>query len=263
MALTGVGLPSRSEGSPATAVRLLTGWPSAGVFFLPPAAVASGLLGAFAFGEEFRYPALAPARSPVPRRLSLLAAKLAVSASLAVLLSVAVAVVNAAGVTLFFGSQALALPTDVSSASPVPSLPGGGSWRLHIAAVFVFAAGCAWAGLLAAGIFRSGVVGTAVVVSVPLLLAPLAGALLGDAPEGASASQSVSHSASSSASGASAGGLPERLEAALLVPWPPGTERWVAAVLELVAQPVGCALALSLVALLTGYLVIAMNGRVR
>jgi ABC-type multidrug transport system ATPase subunit len=244
MARTGTGLPSGSSGPSGSgdslppAVRLLTGWPAGGVFFLPPVAVAAGLLGAFAFGEEFRYPALAPARSPVPRRLSLLAAKLAVSATSAVLLSTVVAVVNAAGVTLLFGSEALALPSDVTSA-------GGASWQLHIAAVFVFAVGCAWAGVLAAGIFRSGTLGTAVVVAVPLLLAPVVRTLLGDAP----------------APGRSADGLPARLEAALLVPWPPGTERWVAAVLELASQPVGSALALSLAALLAGYLVTALSSR--
>ncbi|OEV03781.1 hypothetical protein AN219_38135 [Streptomyces nanshensis] len=240
MARTGAGLPAGSGGSLTPAVRLLAGWPAGGVFFLPPAALAAGLLGAFAFGEEFRYPALAPARSPVPRRLSLLAAKLAVSATLALLLSVAVAVVNAAGVTLLFGSEALSLPSDTT---PVAD----GSWQLHIAAVFAFAVGCAWAGVLAAGVFRSGVVGTAVVVTVPLLLAPVVRTFLGGAP----------------GPGRSAEGLPGRLEAALLVPWPPGTEDWVAAVLELASQPVGSALALSLTVLLAGYVVTVLNSKVR
>ncbi|OEV08636.1 ATP-binding cassette domain-containing protein [Streptomyces nanshensis] len=252
MARTGMGLPSSSGGSPAPAVRLLTGWPSGGIFVLPPVAVAAGLLGAFAFGEEFRYPALAPARSPVPRRLSLLAAKLAVSALLTVVLSLVVAVVNAAGVTLLLGSGALALPGDAASAS------AGGSWRLHVAGVFVFAAGCAWAGVLAAGIFRSGAIGTAVVVAVPLLLAPLAGTLLGDGP-----AASAAQSAASASSGGSAGGVPGGLEAALLMPWPPGAERWVSTALALVSQPMGAALALTLAVLLTAYLIAAFSSKAR
>ena len=108
--------------------------------------------------------------------------------------------------------------------------------------MFAFAVGCAWAGVLAAGIFRSGLVGTAVVVAVPLLLAPVVRSLLGDARH-------------------TTDGLPGRLEATLLMPWPPGTERWVAALVELASQPVGFALALTLAALLAGYLVTTLNSR--
>jgi hypothetical protein len=241
MAGTGVGLPLSAGNSPSLTpvVRILTGWPSGDVFLLPPVAVGAGLLGAFAFGEEFRYPALAPGRSPVQRRLSLLAAKLAVSAAFAVLLSLTVAIVNAVGVTLFFGEAALALPSHGDGSA------AGGSWQLNLAAVFAFSAGCAWAGVLSAGIFRSGTVGTAVVVAVPLLLAPVVRSLIGDG----------------SAQGRSIEGLPGRLEAALLVPWPPGTERGIAAVLNMASQPTGLALVLSLVALLAGYLVTALTGR--
>ena len=130
--------------------------------------------------------------------------------ALAVLLGVTVAAVNAAGVTLFFGSGALSLPSDVTSTADGP-------WQLHVAAVFAFAVGSAWAGVLAAGIFRSGMVGTAVVVAVPLLLAPVARTLLGDARH-------------------TTDGLPGRLEATLLMPWPPGTERWVAALVDLASR---------------------------
>ncbi|WP_314176336.1 ATP-binding cassette domain-containing protein [Streptomyces winkii] len=241
MARTGMGVPSGSGDPLPPVVRLLTSWPSGGgLFLLPPVAVAAGLLGAWASGEEFRYPVLAPARAPVPRRLSLLAAKLAVTGTLAVLLSIVVAAVNAAGVSLVFGSEALALPAGGTSSGDLP-------WQLHLAAVFAFAAGCAWAGVLAGGIFRSATVGTAVVVAVPLLLAPVVRALLGG----------------DSASARSTDGLPGRLEAALLVPWPPGTERWVSALLELASQPVGSALVLSLAALLAGYLVTALSGKAR
>ena len=247
LARTGLGLPPASDSTVAPAVRLLTGWPSGGVFLLPPVAVAVGLLGALAFGEEFRYPALAPARSPVPRRLSLLVAKLAVSAALSVVLSLAVAALNAAALMLFFGPDVLALSSATSdSAFPSADSSGGGApWQLHVAAVLAFTIGCAWAGLLAAGIVRSATLGTAVVLAVPMLIAPAVRPLLGGS------------------TGRSLDGLPERLEAALLVPWPPGAERWVSAAIQLISQPVAQALALSLSALLFVHLVTAVRSRAR
>ncbi|NUS80262.1 MAG: ATP-binding cassette domain-containing protein, partial [Streptomyces sp.] len=65
--------------------RLLAAWPQE--MPLPPAALGAGLLGAFAFGDEFRHPALAADRGTVPRRLGLLTAKLVVSAATALLLA--------------------------------------------------------------------------------------------------------------------------------------------------------------------------------
>lgn len=247
LARTGIGLPPASDSTVAPAVRLLTGWPSGGVFLLPPVAVAVGLLGALAFSEEFRYPALAPARSPVPRRLSLLASKLAVSAALSVVLSLAVAALNAAALTLFFGPGVLALSSATSdSAFPSAGSSGGDApWQLHVAAVLAFTIGCAWAGLLAAGIFRSATLGTAVVLAVPILIAPAVRPLLGGS------------------TGRSLDGLPERLEAALLVPWPPGAERWVSAAIQFASQPVAQALALSLAVLFFVHLVTAVRSRAR
>lgn len=249
LARTGIGLPS-SGSSVAPAVRLLTGWPSGGVFLLPPAAVAVGLLGALAFGEEFRHPALAPARSSVPRRLGLLSAKLAVSAALAVALSLVVAVLNSAGVSLFFGGDVLALPADTAAPDSWPSSAsspprGDAPWQLHVAAVLALTVGCAWAGLLAAGIFRSAAAGTAVVLAVPTLVAPAVRTLLGGP------------------AGRSLEGLPGRLESALLVPWPPGAEDWVSAGFRIASQPVGPALVLSLAALLFAYLLTAVRSRAR
>lgn len=46
--------------------RLLAAWPE--LLPLPPAALGAGLLGALAFGEEYRHPALAADRGTVPRR---------------------------------------------------------------------------------------------------------------------------------------------------------------------------------------------------
>jgi hypothetical protein len=246
MAGTGAGLPPGSGDAAARSVRILTGWLSADLLPLPPVAFAAGLLGALAFGEEFRHPALAPASSSVPRRVSLLAAKLAVSGALAVLLSAAVAILNSAAVALFFGPEALSLSADAASSGSATSTAG--LWRLHVAAVVAFAVGSAWSGVLAAGIFRSGTAGTAVVLAIPLLLTPVVRTALGGAP------------ATGATSGESVAGLPARLETVLLVPWPPGTARWLAALVELASQPLGCALALALAALFTGYFV-AVPGR--
>ena len=146
LARTGIGLPSASGSSVEPSVRLLTGWPSGSAFLLPPAAVAVGLLGALAFGEEFRYPALAPARSPVPRRISLLAAKLAVSGALAVVLSLVVAAVNAATLSVLFGGDVFASPAGSFSSSA-----GGAPWELHFMAMLALTVGCGWAGVLAGG----------------------------------------------------------------------------------------------------------------
>lgn len=242
MAGTGTALPPASAASPARPVRMLTGWPYGGLLPLPPAAFAAGLLGALAFGEEFRHPALAPARSPVARRVSLLAAKLAVSGTLAVLLSAATAILNAAAVALLFGPEALAFPAEAGSAQAAASTAG--LWRLHIAAVVAFAVGAAWAGVLAAGVFRSGLAGTAAVLAIPLLVTPVVRTVLGGAPAGDGATAATDGSIT---------GLPARLETALLMPWPPGTARWLAALVELASQPLGCALALALALLFAGY----------
>lgn len=242
LARTGIGVSPASGSTLAPALRLLTGWPSGGVIFLPPVAVAVGLLGALAFGQEFRYPALAPARSPVPHRLSLLVAKLAVSAALSVVLSVAVAAVNAVVLMLFFGADALTvLPAQGGS------VPAGGDtpWLVQGAAVLALSIGCGWAGVLAAGVFRSTLVGAGVVLAVPLLIVPMVQKMLGG-PAGRSVS-----------------GLPARLEAALLVPWPPGAERWLSVGFRLASQPIGRALSLSLMALLCAYLITAVRSRAR
>ncbi|MFC4497817.1 ATP-binding cassette domain-containing protein [Streptomyces ovatisporus] len=252
LARTGMGLPPASRSTVAPAVRLLAGWPSGSVFLLPPVALAVGLLGALSFGEEFRYAAPAPARAAVPHRLSLVAAKLAVSAALSVVLSLVVAVLNAMALTLFFGTDvfASASSNDPDSSSGSLLADAGGSvggtpWQLHAAAILAFTVGCGWTGLLAAGVFRTAAAGTAVVLAVPLLVSP------------------ALHRLFSGSDGRSLDGLPDRLEAALLVPWPPGAERWVSAAVELASQPAGPALGLSLVALSFAYLVSSVRSRAR
>lgn len=124
---------------------------------LPPAAIAVGVFGALSAGHEFRYPASGFVHGPVPRRLALLAAKLAVSAAFAVLLSLATLVVNVAVVRLLFGSQAVNLTAD-------------GAWQTAGWAAVVVA--CGWAGVVAAGAFRSTAAGIVAVLAIPLVFVP-------------------------------------------------------------------------------------------
>lgn len=207
---------------------LLAAWPQE--LPLPPAALGAGLLGAFAFGEEFRHPALAADRGTVPRRLGLLAAKLVVGAATALLLGVLTVVCDAALLHLVYGSELTQVPADWLSLSA--------SWLALLV-------GCAWAGVLAAGLFRSTSAGLAAVVAVPIIIVPLVQKAL----EGPSVR--------------TAAGLPARLRDLALVDWPFGIERLVAAGVRMIAQPVGGALTLSLGALLCAYLLTALRTRVR
>ncbi|MFC7218601.1 ATP-binding cassette domain-containing protein [Streptomyces polyrhachis] len=143
------------------ALRLLAGWPTA--LPLPPAALAAGLIGACAFGQEYRYPALVPVLGAVPRRLGLLGAKLAVTAVLALLLVVVVLFADAAALLVLYGDI-----VDVPADGPAQLL----AW----AALTV---GCGWTGLLAAGVFRSTAVGAAAVLTAPVAVAPALAALVG------------------------------------------------------------------------------------
>ncbi|MEV5884963.1 ABC transporter ATP-binding protein [Streptomyces sp. NPDC052020] len=208
--------------------RLLAAWPRE--LPLPPAAVGAGLLGALAFGDEFRHPALAADRGTVPRRLGLLAAKLAVSGASALALAVLTVGCDAELLYLFYGRELLRVPADW--------LPLGAGW-------IGLVVGCAWAGVLAAGVFRSTTAGLAGVVAVPILVLPLVQKVW----EGSSVR--------------SAAGLPTRLRGVFLSQWPFGGERYLAAVLRLLGQPVGGALTLSLTVLLCAYLLTALRGRAR
>ncbi|ATL30969.1 ATP-binding cassette domain-containing protein [Streptomyces formicae] len=208
--------------------RLIAAWPEE--LPLPPAALGAGLLGALAFGDEFRHPALAADRGTVPRRLGLLGAKLLVAAATALLLCLLAVVSDAALLHLVYGEELTKVPADWLSLSA--------SWVALVT-------GCAWAGVLAAGVFRSTTAGLAAVLAVPIVVVPLVQKAL----EGPSVR--------------SAAGLPARLRDLALVQWPFGVERYLAGGVRMIAQPVGGALMLSLTALLCAYLLTAMRGRVR
>lgn len=207
---------------------LLVAWPD--LLPLPPAAFAAGLLGALSFGDEFRYPALAAGRGTVPRRLGLLVAKLSVSAGVALLLAVLSVLVDAEVLRLLYGGDLVGVPAN--------ALQLAASWA-------GLSVGCAWAGLLGAGVFRLTGAGVAAVLAVPVLVVPLVQKLLA----GPSA-RSVS-------------GLPGRLRELGWLQWPYEADRWVMAVVRVVAQPVGLALSLSLSALICAYVFTSLRGRAR
>ncbi|MFF1305045.1 ATP-binding cassette domain-containing protein [Streptomyces sp. NPDC058307] len=208
--------------------RLLAAWPRE--LPLPPAALGAGLLGALAFGDEFRHPALAADRGTVPRRLGLLTAKLVVAAVTALTLAFLVVGCDAEVLYLVYGRELTEVPADWLSLST--------SW-------FGLVVGCAWAGVLAAGVFRSTTAGLAAVVAVPVAVVPLVQKAL----EGASLR--------------AAAGLPVRLREVFLLQWPFGGERYLVGAVRVIAQPVGGALALSLTALLCAYLLTTLRSRVR
>ncbi|WP_329270023.1 ATP-binding cassette domain-containing protein [Streptomyces sp. NBC_01451] len=208
--------------------RLLAAWPQE--LPLPPAALGAGLLGAVAFGDEFRHPALAVDRGTVPRRLGLLVAKLLVAAATGLLLAFLTVGCDAEVLYLVYGRELARVPAD---------------WLALTASWIGLVIGCAWAGVLAAGIFRSTTAGLAAVVAVPVLVVPLVQKAL----EGSSVR--------------SAAGFSVRLRELLLSQWPFGGERYLAAGARMIAQPVAGALTLSLAALLCAYLLTTLRSRVR
>ncbi|MGW3726754.1 ATP-binding cassette domain-containing protein [Streptomyces sp. NPDC000851] len=208
--------------------RLLAAWPQE--VPLPPAALGAGLLGALAFGDEFRYPALAADRGTVPRRLGLLAAKLLVSAATALILAVLTLGCDAEVLYLVYGRELVQVPSD---------------WLSLTASWLGLTVGCAWAGVLAAGVFRSTAGGLAAVVAVPIVVVPL----VQKAFEGPSVR--------------TAAGLPMRARELFLLQWPFGGERYLSALARVIAQPVGGALTLSLTALLCAFLLTTLRSRAR
>ncbi|MEU6405652.1 ABC transporter ATP-binding protein [Streptomyces sp. NPDC046985] len=206
---------------------VLSAWPRQ--FPLPPAALGAGLLGALAFGDEFRHPALAADRGTVPRRLGLLAAKLFVAAATALLLAFLAVGCDAEVLYVVYGRELTQVPGDWLSL--------GAGWAGLVV-------GCAWAGVLAAGLFRSTTAGLAAVLAVPVLVVPAVQKVLGGA---------VGDTA----------GLADRLRRSFLLQWPFGGDRYLAAASRLIAQPVGGAMALSLSALACAYLMTALRGRTR
>ncbi|WP_405801720.1 ATP-binding cassette domain-containing protein [Streptomyces sp. NBC_01506] len=207
---------------------LLAAWP--GFLPLPPAALGAGLLGAFAFGDEYRYPALAAGRGTVPRRLGLLLAKLTVTAAAALLLGALTVVADAQAMRLVYGGGTDVLPPD---------------WPALVASWVGLTVGCAWAGLLGAGIFRVTGAGVAAVLAVPVVVVPLVQKGL------------------AVPSARSIVGLPSRLRELAWPQWPEAVDRWLVATGRVLAQPVGTALALSLSALLCAYLFTSLRRRAR
>ncbi|WP_413806796.1 ATP-binding cassette domain-containing protein [Streptomyces sp. OE57] len=204
----------------------LTGWPAD--LPLPPVAIAAGLLGALAFGDEFRFPALGATRDAVPRRLGLLAAKFAVCAAGAVLLSLGVIVLDSAALLLLVGGNAVPLP---------------GDWPALVVGVFGLTIGSSWAGLLAAGVFRSTALGLATLLAVPILAVP------------------VVQRAAQDPSLRSLVMLPHRLRAATLDRSPSMIDRGLGVALRLASQPVGQALMLSVAVLLCAYALTGLRGK--
>ncbi|MFE2749187.1 ATP-binding cassette domain-containing protein [Streptomyces scopuliridis] len=217
---------ARTGGTPLSG--LLAAWPA--VLPLPPAALGAGLLGAYSFGDEFRYPALAGARGTVPRRLGLLLAKLVVTAAAALALAFLTVAADAGALRLVYGADAV----------PVP-----GNWFALGAGWAGLTVGCAWAGLLGAGVFRVTAAGVTAVLAVPTLVVPLVQRALA----GPSARSVV--------------GLPGRLRELAWLDWPRQADHWLMATVRLVAQPVAAALTLSLSALLCAYLLTGLRRRAR
>lgn len=211
----------------ASALAMMSGWVRQ--LPLPPAALGAGLLGALAYGQEFRYPALAPAQVPVPRRLRLLAAKLLVAGAAALLIAAAAAVLDTVVLRVVLGPGAVPLPTE----RPVQAV----AWA-------ALAVGCAWAGLLAAGLFRTTALGMAAVLAVPLVVAPVVRLVV--------RSRAGSHLIDA------AGAL-----LSVLGGWPGGVGSTAAGVTGKAVQPVACAFVLSLTVLLCAHLATVLRGRGR
>jgi hypothetical protein len=205
----------------------MAAWPQQ--FPLPPAALGAGLLGALAFGDEFRHPALAADRGTVPRRLGLLTAKLLVAGATALLLAFLTIGCDAEVLYVVYGRELTQVP---------------GDWLSPAVSWIGLVAGCAWAGVLAAGLFRSTSAGLAAVVAVPVVVGPLVRKALGGAAWDPAA-------------------LPVRLRQTFLLQWPFGGDRYLIAAVRVIAQPVGGALALSLAGLLCGYLLVTLRSRAR
>ncbi|MFD3659734.1 ATP-binding cassette domain-containing protein [Streptomyces sp. NPDC058659] len=207
---------------------VLAGWPE--ISPLPPAALGAGLIGAFSFGEEYRYPALTAGRGAVPRRLGLLLAKLVVAAAVALGLGTLVVAADLGALRLVYGGELI----------PVPK-----NWPSLCASWLGLLVGCAWAGVLGAGVFRAAAAGVAAVLAVPVAFVPLLRMVL------------------TGPSVRSVAGLPARLRDIAGPQWSPGADRWLAGALRVVGQPAGVALSLMLTGLLCAYVFTGLRRRAR
>ncbi|MFJ4341106.1 ATP-binding cassette domain-containing protein [Streptomyces sp. NPDC088915] len=214
------------RGGRAALPAVLAGWPA--ISPLPPAALGAGLLGAFSFAEEYRYPALTTGRGTVPRRPGLLLAKLAVAAVVALALGVLVVAVDLGALRLFYGGELI----------PVPR-----KWPTLWANWVGLLVGCAWAGALGAGVFRAAAAGVAAVLAVPVAFVPLLQKVL------------------TGPSVRSAAGLPARLREFAGPHWSPAADRWLAGGLRVLGQPAGVALSLTLTGLFCAYVFTGLRRR--
>ncbi|MFD4318646.1 ATP-binding cassette domain-containing protein [Streptomyces sp. NPDC058548] len=216
------------RGGSAALPAVLAGWPALSP--LPPAALGAGLLGAFSFGEEYRYPALTTGRGAVPRRPGLLLAKLAVAAAVALLLGAAVVVVDLEVLRFVYGGELISVPKN---------------WPTLCASWLGLIVGCAWAGVLGAGVFRAAAAGVAAVLAVPVAFVPLLQKVL------------------TGPSVRSAAGLPSRLREFAGPQWSPAVDRWLAGGLRVLGQPAGVALSLTLTGLLCAYVFTGLRRKAR
>ncbi|MEU2240258.1 ABC transporter ATP-binding protein [Streptomyces sp. NPDC018338] len=216
------------RGGSAALPVVLAGWPA--ISPLPPAALGAGLIGAFSFGEEYRYPALTAGRGAVPRRLRLLLAKLVVAAAVALGLGALVVAADLGALRLVYGGELI----------PVPA-----NWPSLCASWLGLLVGCAWAGVLGAGVFRAAAAGVAAVLAVPVAFAPLLQKVLAGP-----AVRSVA-------------GLPARLREIAGPQWSPAVDRWLAGALRVVGQPAGVALSLVLTGLLCAYVFTGLRRKAR
>ncbi|MET9934097.1 MULTISPECIES: ABC transporter ATP-binding protein [unclassified Streptomyces] len=216
------------RGGRAALPAVLAGWPA--ISPLPPAALGAGLLGAFSFAEEYRYPALTTGRGTVPRRPGLLLAKLAVAAVVALALGVLVVAIDLGALRLFYGGELI----------PVPR-----KWPTLWANWVGLLVGCAWAGALGAGVFRAAAAGVAAVLAVPVAFVPLLQKVL------------------TGPSVRSAAGLPARLREFAGPHWSPAADRWLAGGLRVLGQPAGVALSLTLTGLFCAYVFTGLRRRAR
>ncbi|MFD3535174.1 ATP-binding cassette domain-containing protein [Streptomyces sp. NPDC058664] len=216
------------RGGRAALPAVLAGWPA--ISPLPPAALGAGLLGAFSFGEEYRYPALTTGRGAVPRRPGLLLAKLAVAAGVALVLGAVVAVADLQVLRFVYGAELITVPKN---------------WPTLCASWLGLLVGCAWAGVLGAGVFRAAAAGVAAVLAVPVALVPLLQKVL------------------TGPSVRSAAGLPGRLREFAGPQWSPAVDRWLTGGLRVLGQPAGVALSLTLTALLCAYVFTGLRRKAR
>ncbi|MFE5657765.1 ATP-binding cassette domain-containing protein [Streptomyces sp. NPDC056517] len=216
------------RGGSAALPAVLAGWPALSP--LPPAALGAGLLGAFSFGEEYRYPALTTGRGAVPRRPGLLLAKLAVAAAVALVFGAAVVVVDLEVLRFVYGGELISVPKN---------------WPTLCTSWLGLIVGCAWAGVLGAGVFRAAAAGVAAVLAVPVAFVPLLQKVL------------------TGPSVRSVAGLPSRLREFAGPQWSPAVDRWLAGGLRVLGQPAGVALSLMLTGLLCAYVFTGLRRKAR